>query len=175
MKDINFIATLLNASFEELAENNEQIFKDEYDVLSESESDLVGQWLKNAQARGDTSESDQVLLTLLVELHKKVDRLESIIKNEQIDHLELKNNVKLIGINFDYIQIDAHILEIGKNYYMRIPMPIFPKREIPVFLTATSTNTAKVSLISQKNQLDWNAYITAREREIIRETKRNIS
>ncbi|HIO90311.1 MAG TPA: hypothetical protein EYG69_00915 [Campylobacterales bacterium] len=173
MKNIRFIPTLLNCKYEEVLNSNSKLFKDEYNFLSEYETDTVGQWLKNAKARGETSESDQVLLTLLVELHKKIDRLESIIKNEEMEYIHLLEEVKIIGLNFDYIKVEKPSFTPEANYYARIPMPVFPKRDIPVFLTAIDNDTAKISLISQKNLQDWNTYITSKERELIRESKRS--
>lgn len=173
MSDIRFITTVLECHYEEVINSNKRLFKDEYDALSEYETDTVGQWLKNAKARGETGESDQVLLTLLVELHKKIDRLESIIKGEKSEYLQLLEETKVLGLNFDYIKVKDDCFEEGKHYYLRIPMPVFPKREMPIFLTGVNQNTAKISLISQKNLQDWNSYITSRERELIREAKRS--
>jgi len=173
MSNIRFISTVLDCNYEEVRGSNKKLFKDEYDTLSEYETDTVGQWLKNAKARGETSDSDQVLLTLLVELHKKIDRLESIVKGEKSEYVQLLEEIKIVGLNFDYIKVEKDCFQPALNYYARIPMPVFPKREIPVFLTAIDTKIAKISLISQKNLQDWNSYITSRERELIRESKRS--
>jgi hypothetical protein len=169
--EIRFVSTTLWCSFEDITESNNKLFKDEYNLLSESENDTIGQWLKSARSRGETSESDQVLLTLLVELHKKVDYLESLIKNKANRYISLKSSSTLAGIHFDYIKISQDLFQESRRYYMRIDMPIFPKREIPIFVEAIDSKTAYISSIGQKNIADWNTYITSRERELIRESK----
>ncbi|MEF3191780.1 MAG: hypothetical protein K6347_04410, partial [Campylobacterales bacterium] len=67
---------LIRSSLDHLEHNRE------YLRLSDLSQDPIGQWLKMAYARGEAQESDRLLLTLLVELHRKVDRLEKLIKGD---------------------------------------------------------------------------------------------
>jgi len=73
--DIRFVATSLTVHLEIMDGISDEAFKKEYRILSDFEEDAVGQWLKLARARGETSDSDEILLRLMVELHKKVDTL----------------------------------------------------------------------------------------------------
>ncbi len=170
MDDIRFVVAPLVVHFEKVGEKQE-IFSKEYNSLSEFEEDSVGQWLKIAKARGETGDSDQVLLTLLVELHKKVDMLTSIIKNEEKLLLELAHKNMISHIGFEHIKIEEDLFEVGEKYYMRVEMPVFPKREIPLFVKALSENVAEISNIHDKDERDWATYVTARERVMIREAK----
>ncbi|CAI6152915.1 MAG: hypothetical protein SPLUMA2_SPLUMAMAG2_00315 [uncultured Sulfurimonas sp.] len=52
------------------------VYEREYQQLSESDEDPISQWLKLAKAKGDTRETDPILLELVVELHRKIDSLE---------------------------------------------------------------------------------------------------
>ena len=72
----------LDIVFEEVG-GRESEFLREFDKLSGNEDDPLGAWMKRAKAKGDTKESDQVILTLLVELHRKFDELNAYIKNEK--------------------------------------------------------------------------------------------
>lgn len=169
--DVRFVPTSLNIHLEPMGHIGDEEFKKEYKVLSDFEEDAVGQWLKLARARGETTDSDEVLLKLLVELHKKVDVLTSIIKNEERQLLELKINGKICEIGFEHIKLEDDLLEEAKEYYARIEMPVFPKREMPMFLRTIDKKNAEIILMHQKDQKDWNAYVTARERIMIREMK----
>jgi len=64
------------------ADLNKKAYEREYQQLSESDDDPISQWLKLAKARGETAESDPVLLNLMIELHRKIDALEMFLKNE---------------------------------------------------------------------------------------------
>ncbi len=173
MDKIRFIATSLEIFYEEVNDSNKKMLHDEYNKLSEYGHSDIEDWLKKAKAKGLTDDSDKVVINLLVELHKKVDRLESILKNSEDKNLILQHDSKIIGINFDYIKTNNLDFLKDKNYYARIVMPTFPKREIPLFLVGIDSNIAKINLISQKNLEDWNSYIMSKERELIRELKRS--
>jgi len=170
MNDIRFVVAPLKIHFEKVGEKQE-IFSKEYNALSEFEEDSVGQWLKIAKARGETGDSDQVLLTLLVELHKKVDMLTDIIKGEEREQLSLSQYAMINNIGFEHIMIEEDLFEVGEKYYVRVEMPVFPKREIPLFVKALSSNIAEISNIHEKDERDWSTYMAARERVMIREAK----
>jgi hypothetical protein len=170
MDDIRFVVAPLTIHLEEVGEK-EEIFYKEYNSLSEFEEDSVGQWLKIAKARGETGDSDQVLLTLLVELHKKIDTLTSIVKNEERELTPLVDKGMISHIGFEHIKLEEELLQEGKRYYARIEMPVFPKREIPIFLKALSSNIAEITNMHDKDERDWSPYVTARERVMIREAK----
>lgn len=76
---MRLVPASLVLEFELDDDKNEQFFN-EFNSMTRSEEDALGAWLKRAKARGDTKESDQVLLTLLIELHRKFDELSEIIK-----------------------------------------------------------------------------------------------
>ena len=170
MDDIRFVVAPLVVHLENVGEK-EDLFSKEYNALSEFEEDSVGQWLKIAKARGETNESDQVLLTLIVELHKKIDRLTSIIKDEEKKLLELASTIMISDIGFEHIKLEEGIFKEGERYYARVEMPVFPKREIPLFLNALSSNVAHITNIHDKDERDWSSYVAARERVMIREAK----
>ena len=52
-------------------------------------------------------------------------------------------------------------------------MPIFPKRNLSLYLRAVSENLAKIENMHEEDEVDWNAYVTARERVMIREMRAN--
>jgi hypothetical protein len=155
----------------EVVETEETLFLKEFEQLSLNEEDPVGQWLKLAKARGEASESDPVVLTLLVEMHRKIDALSAYVKNEHVTYLPLAKAGEISKIGFEHFQLDGPILETGKHYYGRIAMPVFPKREFPLFFEALESNLAKIGRIHENDERDWNAYVTARERVMIRQIK----
>lgn len=160
----------LDIVFEE-ALGRESEFLREFDKLSGNEDDPLGAWIKRAKAKGDTKESDQVILTLLVELHRKFDELNAYIKNEKFVKLELAQSGVLDGINFENFRIKEAKFKEGARYYGRIFMPIFPKRDVAIFFEALDKKTAKITRINESDESDYNGYVTARERAMIRELK----
>ena len=167
---MRLIPANLDIVFEE-ADGRESEFLREFDKLSGNEDDPLGAWIKRAKAKGDTKESDQVILTLLVELHRKFDELNAYIKNEKFIKLELAQSSVLEGINFENFRIKEAKFKEGARYYGRIFMPIFPKRDVAIFFEALDEKTAKITRINESDESDYNGYVTARERAMIRELK----
>ncbi|PHR55488.1 MAG: hypothetical protein COA44_10560 [Arcobacter sp.] len=152
---------------------NAELHEREYHTLSEADDDAIGQWLKLAKAKGETSESDPVALKLLIELHRKIDNLERLIKNEKSPRIGLSSSAKIKSIGFGYFQLENEDLDKDERYYGRITMPTYPQREIGVFFKAVSTDLAKLEKIHDRDEKEWGAYVTARERVMIRELKGN--
>ncbi len=151
--------------------NDEEEILREFNHLSESDDDPVGQWVKMAKARGETSESDQVLLTLLVELHRKVDELSDYVKKSEKNLLSLDKKAQIQRIGFEYFELKNEVFIKDKIYYGRILMPVFPKREVPMFFKALDEKIAFIQQIHERDEKDYNAYVTARERVMIRQMK----
>ena len=150
-----------------------EVFEREYQKLSESDDDPISQWLKLAKARGDTAESDPVLLNLVVELHRKIDALEMLIKNETPKRVSLTCEAEIKAIGFEYFELKDALLEEGKEYYGRVAMPVHPKRDIGVFFKALSGTLVKILKMHERDEKEWAAYMTARERVLIREAREN--
>jgi hypothetical protein len=168
---MRFVDSVLTVSLEQVNEASIVEFQKEYKILSDFEDDAVGQWLKLAKARGDTQESDEVLVTLLVELHKKIDALTAIIKDDEREFLELEHSLKICGVGFDHIKLEESVLEEGQEYYVRVSMPVFPVRQMPLFVKAVSKSIAEIVTMHHKDQQDWNSYVTSRERIEIRQKR----
>jgi hypothetical protein len=157
-------------SFDNLKLNKEE-FEREYHKLSESDDDPIGQWLKMAKARGETADSDPVLLKLMVELHRKIDNLERLVKNEKPKRIELSKHVIIESIGFENFKLKSKVLEIGELYYGRIEMPVHPKRDVGIFFRAEDNDLAKIVKMHDRDIKEWSAYVVARERVMIREMK----
>ena len=124
-----------------------------------------------AKARGETADTDPVLLQLMIELHNKIDALEMFLKNEEPQRISLMNKANINAIGFEYFQIEETMLTKGTLYYGRIEMPVHPKRDVGIFFQAESTTLARISKIHERDEKEWASYMTARERVLIREMK----
>lgn len=150
---------------------DEEAYDREYHQLGESDDNAINQWLKLAKARGETAETDPVLLNLIVELHNKIDALEMFIKNETPQRVSLSEEAHIDAIGFEHFNLSEALLQEGEKYYGRIEMPIHPKRDVGVFFVARSETLAEIVRIHERDEKEWNAYMTARERVLIREAR----
>lgn len=146
-------------------------FKEEFDILGSESDDPIGQYIKTAKARGETGETDKVLLELLIALHRKVDELSAFVKNEKKEYLPLASISEITEIGFDHFKLKEPIFSQGENYYGRIDLPVFPTRKVPVYFKAVSDDLAEIVLMHDRDIKDYNSFLMARERAIIRELK----
>jgi len=170
MENVRLVEAPISLSFDEILDDNEE-YEREYHQMSESDDDPIAQWLKLAKARGDTQDSDPVLLSLLIELHRKIDSLEALIKNEKPNRVDLKLSEDVRRIGFMHFELKNAVLKKGKNYYGRVEMPTYPSRDIGIFFSAEDDSLAKITRIHQRDEKEWGSYVTARERVMIREKR----
>ena len=150
---------------------DKDVYEREYQQLNDSEDNPINQWLKMAKARGETSDTDPVLLNLVVELHNKIDALEMFLKNEEPVRVSLINEAQIESIGFEHFNLSSELLEEGQEYYGRIEMPVHPKRDVGVFFMAESKTLAHIVKMHDRDEKEWASYMTARERILIREAK----
>ena len=149
---------------------NEKL-KEEFDKLGSESDDPIGQYIKLAKARGETKDTDPVLLELLIALHRKVDDLSAYIKNQKKEFIPLKEKSETLGLGFEYFKLKNDLLKKGVKYYGRFDLPVFPERKVPVIFEGFDENIGKILHMHDRDIKDYNAFITARERAIIREMK----
>lgn len=167
---IRLVHAPISLSFSEVVLDEEE-YEREYHQLSESDDDPIHKWLKMAKGRGETSDTDPVLLNLLVELHRKIDALEMFIKDEQPKRVSLSHDAEIESIGFEHFNLGTRALQEGTTYYGRIEMPVHPKRDVAVFFKAVSDSLAEIVRMHERDEKEWGSYLTARERVLIREAK----
>ncbi|WP_107788805.1 hypothetical protein [Campylobacter concisus] len=172
MNEVRLFKAPLSMAYE-CDRNADEKFLREFNSILPGDEDALGAWLKRAKSRGETKDSDQILLTLLIELHRKVDALSDYIKNEHKQYLPLSESANIDEIGFTHIKISEEKFQKDEIYYARIAMPIFPKRNLSLYLKAIDERLAKIENMHEEDEADWNAYVTARERVMIREMRAN--
>lgn len=167
---VRLVKAPISLSFSE-AYIDEEGYKREFQQLDESDENPISQWLKLAKAKGETADTDPVLLNLIVELHRKIDSLEQFLKNEEPARVSLKNSVEIESIGFEHFKIVSDLFKEGTLYYGRVEMPVHPKRDVAIFFLAESKSLAKITRMHERDEKEWGAYLTARERVLIREAR----
>ncbi|MDK9693308.1 MAG: hypothetical protein OEL19_03535 [Sulfurimonas sp.] len=153
----------------------DELYAREFDRLGESDDDPISHWLKLARAKGDTADTDPVLLNLIIELHRKIDALEMFLKNEEPKRVSLAYEAEIESIGFEHFKLSAELLEEGGEYYGRVAMPVHPKRDIALFFRAVNGSLAQIIKMHERDEKEWSAYLTARERVLIREARESKS
>lgn len=168
------IGRLVDTSLElvfDVSDTNLNEYEKEFNMIAKDDADAIGQWLRSAKAKGDTGDSDPVMLSLMAELYRKMDRLESLIVGNQNTRkpLGFKSEVSRIGV--DCFELSQPLLEVSQNYYGRMVLPMLPQHETLFFFEALTPVLAKVTRIHTKNENEWGVYVAALDRALIRHLK----
>jgi len=83
----------------------------------------------------------------------------------------LTEEAEIESIGFEHFKLKEPLLQAGKVYYGRVAMPVHPKRDIGIFFKALSPQLAEIVKIHDRDEKEWAAYMTARERILIREAR----
>lgn len=172
MSAVHLVEAVLEIEFDTVQTNAIE-FEREYEVLGEGDDDAIGQWLRVAKAKGETSDSDPVVLHLIVELYRKLDRLEQIMTNSVPTHYSLGYSGAVSKIGFEHFEMSKPLLTEGERYYGRIVLPLQNRRVVPLYFEALSTTLAKMTQIHPSDEKEWDSYMMSRERKKIRQLKGN--
>ncbi len=170
MSDIRFVDVSVAMEFEKYTEENSS-FEKEFLTLTHDEDDSIGQWLRTMRSRGELSDSDPVMINLMIELYRKMDRIEKTLTGYVPSRTPLNSSVTIEKMGLEYFEVTHPVLETSSVYYGRVELPSFPKRETALFFEAISPTRAKISRIHLKDADEWSIYMTARERAMIRSLK----
>ncbi len=170
MDNVRLVNASLAIAFDEGDETHTP-FMQEYHALLMLNDDPLSVWLKSDKIRKESEDTDKVLLTLIAELHRKIDDLTQKMSTSGPLHLELRYKERIEAIGFGHILLSNDILKEGQCYYARIDMPTFPRRTIPLFFEALSLRMGRIVRMHKDDERDWSAYMMASERVMIREKK----
>lgn len=161
----------LEISFD-LYDINSDAFEIEYNSITQEMQEPLAQLLRSAKSKAETMQGDALVINLLLELHKKVDFIESQLTKDNPKLLQLTYDDRYIkSIGFEHFELKDALLQSGKNYYARIKLPLYPKKQIALFFEAIDDSLAKITRIDQKDESEWSGFVTLKERESIRLAK----
>ncbi|MDY3113174.1 MAG: hypothetical protein SOW25_02475, partial [Helicobacter sp.] len=118
--------------------DNAESFAQEFNKLTQSDEDPIGEWLRITKAKKGNLDSDNaVILELLVEVYRKIESLERRISGDIKDYTPLRESAEIRTIGHGCFAINKNLLE-NMLYYGRILLPTFPARVVPVYFTYSS-------------------------------------
>lgn len=170
MNDVRLVPATIDIAYEEVLDSVEK-FEREFNEINETEENAIGQLMKHAKIRTEADESNIFMLNLMVELYRKMDKIEQLLSNGISKRLSLSSEALIKHIGLEHFRLSSECLESGKHYYGRIEIATFPKREIAFFFEAVDPSLAKIEKIHLRDREEWGYYMRACERVMIRQMK----
>jgi hypothetical protein len=170
MSDVRLVTATIDLVYEEVVNEGEK-YELEFNEISQTDEDSIGQWVKHAKVRTETNDSDTLMLNLLVELYRKIDKIELLLTKGAPKRLELAKEAFIESIGLEHFKLNSGGFEPGKRYYGRVEIATFPKREISFFFEAMDASLAKIVKMHVRDEKEWEYYMRACERAMIRQMK----
>lgn len=170
MSDIRLVQATIDLSYEEVLDNNEK-FEHEFNQIGVAEENSITQGIKHVKVRGELDETNALMLNIMAELYRKMEKIEMLLSKGKLNRLELSSQGLIESIGLEHFKLSSDTLEIGKHYYGRMEIATFPKREIALYFEAIEPSLAKIENIHVRDKEAWGYYMTACERVMIRQMK----
>lgn len=164
-------ATLLY-TFDHVDDHNRSHYNRDFDNLAQANTDPVKEWIALQEAKGLAQDSDKIVLQLLSEMYKKLDRIETMLSGEKpICGHTLPHSGTLQGLGYEALAFENGMLVEGRLYYAKVDMPTFPKRSIPLFFESLDNTTGHIVAMHESDRIQWDSYIISRERTMLSDAK----
>ena len=167
MEKSRLINTALKIHYD-TAHSNAEEFAIEFNKLTQSDEDPIGEWLRLMRAKkGNFDNENTIVLELLVEIYRKIELLEHKIQGETKTYVPLSNEGLITTIGHSCFRIKDSTLQENTLYYGRVELPTFPTRILPIYFIF-NTNLALVEKIHARDENEWDSYVASKERALIR-------
>lgn len=137
----------------------------EFNQLNQKEEAGIDKWLK--LAKGREYDGDEVILELVAEVYKKLERIEEHLFAHRSNLLPLTQNVQTCCIGHEALCFDQALCE-GKIYYARMDLPVFPNKLIPFYFKMLTPHIAQIVKMGDLHTRSYDSYVVECERIGIR-------
>lgn len=165
--DSRIVRCVIDVGIQEVQEiDGESLF--EFSQLNQLEESGVEKWLKLSKNKED--EENPILLELLLEVYKKLEKIEKRLFLEHDGMLKLSETIQTHHIGHGILCFQRD-LKVGAIYYGRIDLPIFPSKLVPFYMEMLTSNIAKIIKMGATHTKSYDSYVAECERIEIREKK----
>ncbi|GAB0172795.1 hypothetical protein [Helicobacter trogontum] len=146
----------------------------EYEVITQLHGNSIDKWLSSLKAKSGDCKcggGTAVLGEMLVHIYKKLEHLENLIAGSSVHYIPLQYNIHTKQLGHGIIILDSASLVPDSQYYVRLFLPVFPVRCVPLFAVAKDTQVLQVQTMADRDLRDYDSYIVGIEREALKARK----
>lgn len=168
--DSRIVACVMGLEVQEVGEIEGESLR-EFHQLNQIEESGLDKWLK--LAKGREYDGDEVMLDLMIEIYKKLDRLEAKFFQKEGGLLHLSQKIQTHHIGHGILCFDQE-LKKGGLYYGRIDLPIFPSKMIPFYAEMLTDQIAQIIKMGVSHTRSYDSYVVECERMEIRAKRKEV-
>lgn len=165
----------LKLAYEYVEEHKAHLYEGEFFSLATFSDTPMLKWIKTMHSKSSLSEENMIIVEILTEMYKKLERLERILTHQDQNLLPLANEARL-----GFVGHDALCLDEGQSFgdfaqhskiYARVFVPLFPERIVGIFAKVLHPQIAQIEHIHIKNRTYFDTFVADCERSMILDTK----
>ena len=163
----------LSVAYEHINEQRAQSYEEEFAALAGFEQSPMLKWIKTMHSKNTLSEAGMVIVEILTEMYKKLDKLERLLthKEENLLPLACEGRLAFVGHNALCLGAGQSFGEIGSRIYARVFVPLFPERIVGIFAKVLHPQIAQIEHIHIKNRTYFDTFVAECERSMILDAK----
>lgn len=165
----------LHLAYEYIQAQKISLYEEEFSTLAIFSEAPILKWIKTMHSKSALGEENVVIIEILTEMYKKLERLEQILTHKEQELLPLAHKAKLRFVGHDALCLDEDQSfgdYKGENaIYVRMFVPFFPERTLGIFARVLHPQVAKIEHIHIKNRTYFDTFVAECERGMILDTK----
>lgn len=146
----------------------------EYETITQLHGNSIDKWLSSLKAKSGDCKcggGTAILGEMLVHIYKKLEHLENLITDVSTKYIPLHHSLHTTRLGHGVILLDSVPLVVESQYYVRLFLPVFPVRCVPLFAIAKGDGILKIKKMAERDMRDYDGYIVSVEREMLRARK----
>lgn len=165
----------LNLAYEYIDEQCVHMYEEDFAALAAFSETPMLKWIKTMHSKNTLSEEGVIIVEILTEMYKKIDRLERILTHQDENLLPLAHEARLRFVGHDALclgeeQSFGEMIGQGR-IYARMFVPLFPERIVGIFAKVLHPQIAKIEHIHIKNRTYFDTFVAECERSMILDAK----
>lgn len=145
------------------------IFEEEFNKLNINTGLPIEKMINRYKNKSDSNNAQ--VFEILLEIYKKIDKIEKILEDEKIEYIKLENNNYTKSIGHGFLILIENELKIDTSYYVRLFTPSFRSKAISFFGVAIQDNILKITQMSERDIKEFDNFVVNIERESLRVRK----
>lgn len=146
----------------------------EYETITQLHGNSIDKWLSSLKAKSGDCKcggGTAILGEMLVHIYKKLEHIENLITDSSTQYIPLKHSTHTTQLGHGVILLDSVHLVTESQYYVRLFLPVFPVRCVPLFAIAKDNGVLKIKKMADRDIKDYDGYIVSIEREMLKARK----
>ncbi len=111
---------------------------------------------------------EDVILRALSEIYAKLNHLEQMMNEQQINYLPLESQSTLEVLGHGILGTNQANFEPSQTYYMRFKLPHMPYKRIPIIARAFDSHLLHITRMHPRDVKDFDGFIAKRELESLK-------